>query len=332
MKAKRSAKKPARSSGGAPKQGSRKGDKKAVAKRKLQQKRLREEQGGSLPKRPDIKGLDGGRYPNKSRNFDKDRKEKQGKHNKLHPERKRREAARPRGPRDDRGPHGASDAGDSTEAPRKRKLVNGHERLRALLEKHPHLLDPGESADAAVAACFKKTGRPHEGSSADATAPAEGDSTVDQLQQQLSGSKRRKLLRLVMNSRTAEDKVFIHEAYQLYNEILRSIRTAEGPEGPPGARSDKLLKSRVAKAIAFLEAPLDRVCSSNHCIAGRYILLIGCHATLLHGRLVDYHRYLFLHFLCRKTATAARLVSLKFVSSTPRGRVELSFGRCSLVR
>lgn len=232
-----------------------KGSNKSHAKQKLQQKRLRQQQGGSLPKRPDIKGLNGDGLTKKeqTKGGNKPRKDQRTKGDRRLPEGKRPDDGRPFGHKKQRGPRGRGDnAEGAPEGPRKRKLANGQERLRALLDKHPHLLHPGESAEVAVASCFKKTGRPQE--------EAEGDAPADQEQQQLSGSKRRKLLRLVMNSRAADDKVFVHQSYQLYNDILRSIRTAEDTQGHASQQPNKGLQSRVAKAISFLEEPLSRVC------------------------------------------------------------------------
>lgn len=241
------------SKGGGPKRG-----KQPNAKRKLQKKRIRQEQGGSLPKRPDIKGLDGddSTKKKKSRSGNKPhRKEPQEKDSRWHLNGRGREDIKPFAHKKQRGSYRTDKTEGAPEGQRKRKLANGQERLRALLDKHPDLLHAGETADAAVAACFKKTGRSQEEAGDD---QLEGETTTEQQQQQLSGSKRRKLLRLVMNSRTADDKVFVHQAYQLYNDILRSIRTAEGPEGPPLKHANKTLKSRVAKAISFLEEPLAR--------------------------------------------------------------------------
>ncbi|CDJ40464.1 hypothetical protein, conserved [Eimeria tenella] len=256
---------------------------KAQGKKRLTEKRTREQQGGFLPKRPDIKGLDsdtGSKAARKKaeRKFNKHAK-KQVQAQNTDGDRENKDFKGAKGPqrpqerpRNGQLKDGALKGGRSGEEPRKRKLVNGQERLRAILDKFPHLLLPGETADAAVAACFKKAGNSNKafetGPSECAENEAQGVSGDSQQRQQLSGSKRRKLLRLVINSKTAENKVFVHESYQLYNDILRSIRTAEGPggasessdsPGEPGApRRNKDLKSLVKSAVNFLEGPLSR--------------------------------------------------------------------------
>lgn len=256
--------------------------------RKLQEKRTREQQGGRLLKRPEIKGLDGD-PSSKVVHKKKETLRKLNNQQSYSP----RDAARsqdgdPRnqnrgdtlGPRKGKTfPKGtgkvhsknrASQATSTEGGPRKRKLINGQETLRRLLEEHPHLLQSGETADAAVAACFKKAAM-NQSNAEDARGESAQTDCVPSVQeegQKLSGSKRRKLLRLVMNSKTAEDKVFVHESYQLYNDILRSIRQAEaipdkGSEGSGATedgRSNATLRRLVDKAVKFLGGPLERVC------------------------------------------------------------------------
>lgn len=316
---------------------------KAQGKKRLTEKRTREQQGGFLPKRPDIKGLDsdtGSKAARKKaeRKFNKHAK-KQVQAQNTDGDRENKDFKGAKGPqrpqerpRNGQLKDGALKGGRSGEEPRKRKLVNGQERLRAILDKFPHLLLPGETADAAVAACFKKAGNSNKafetGPSECAENEAQGVSGDSQQRQQLSGSKRRKLLRLVINSKTAENKVFVHESYQLYNDILRSIRTAEGPggasessdsPGEPGApRRNKDLKSLVKSAVNFLEGPLSRVRARFPILSWRlsaklFLLMRGaanafCSVSTL--SIVP-----TLHDVCahRRTATAAQRVSPKFV-------------------
>lgn len=282
--------------GGGPRGGGPRKDKKAHARRKLQEKREREQQGGRLLRRPDIKGLDG--YTSSA---EMQKKKKEGGPPKTfnkqqHSRHSSNAEEKQRGPRGPKGPEGGPHGGprkekkfvqgppgprrneggpkgaNGEEEPRKRKLIDGQDKLRRLLEKHPQLLHAGETADAAVAACFKKAARQQADSTdPDSSPPQQQD---QQQQQQLSGSKRRKLLRLVISSKTADDKVFVHESYQLYNEILRGIRQTEesgggapeGSGGPGGPRSKSTLQRIVERAVKFLEAPLSRVGLSGVCV------------------------------------------------------------------
>lgn len=254
----------------------------AEAKR---QKQLRLQQGGTLPRRPDIKGLDGDTHtkskPKPSSKLNNSKSKPNASKGRPNPSsrpldsggKRREETKKPRGPLKKEGPSaGGEPAGGPSEAPRKRKLANGQERLRALLKKHPDLLQAGESADVAVAACFKKAALSSGEEGPGAAVASEAGAAAGQ-QQQLSGSKRRKLLRLVMSGKTAEEKVFVHQTYQLYNEILRSIRASAGA----GEGSSKLaLKTRVAKAVSFLEEPINKVRKSSS-----YLLFLGHGAFVL---------------------------------------------------
>ncbi|XP_026194250.1 uncharacterized protein LOC34617817 [Cyclospora cayetanensis] len=269
MKAERHQRNPSRGKG--PHRGGPKKGRKAHGKPNLQAKKLRQQQGGSLPKRPDIKGLDGEGLRKKHK------KPTKAPHPKKQQPSKVKEDGCPRSRIISKQRHrpqaGGKKAADAAEQPRKRKLMNGQERLRALLEKHPDLLCPGESADAAVAACFKNAGKLPEGSSDGAATSGtdcetRADPGAEPQQAQLSGSKRRKLMRLVMSSKTADDKVFVHQSYQLYNDILGSIRKAEAPGASAASlQSRKALQNAVAKAIGFLEGPLAR--KDRHCCTAR---------------------------------------------------------------
>ncbi|KAL8275051.1 hypothetical protein Esti_001107 [Eimeria stiedai] len=242
---------------GAPRRGVRGDRRKQQLSSKRQQHQLRQKHGGSLPRRPDIKGLEGGE---KNKLCKKSKpKSSSGSSSSSSSTRPRKEEQQQQQRKQRAGSLERREAGSRPEksipkGPRqKRKLSHGQERLRALLSKHPELLHAGESADAAVAACFKKAaggpnqGGPHQQPEGSSGAPSPSDNR--QQQQQVSGSKRRKLLRLVMSSRTAEEKVFVHKAYQLYNEILRSTRASEGGGGRSSHRPNSRLQSLVGKAL-----------------------------------------------------------------------------------
>ncbi|KAL8448310.1 hypothetical protein Emed_003840 [Eimeria media] len=262
---------------GAPPRGIRGGRRKQKVSSKRQQQQLRQTQGGSLPRRPDIKGLDGegnkkkqfkhvkpNKHNNNNNNNNNDKSSSSSNSSSGSRMRSQKEELQHKKQKQHGGGskrrEGGGEKTASDGSQRKRKLSHGQERLRALLTKHPELLHAGESADAAVAACFKKAaGGPLQQPEATSEAPSSSDNHDSQQQlqqQQVSGSKRRKLLRLVMSSRTAEEKVFVHKAYQLYNEILRNIRAAEGggdrSSRPPNSR----LQNLVGKAVSFLEEPL----------------------------------------------------------------------------
>ncbi|KAL8433910.1 hypothetical protein ACSSS7_003515 [Eimeria intestinalis] len=246
---------------------------------RLLQQKLRQKQGGSLPRRPDIKGLDGEgdkkkdfknlKSKNSSSSFSirssSSSSSSSGRPLKGEQQQQQQKQQKQHGGSFKRREGGSQRLEKSTSegSQRKRKLSHGQERLRDLLSKHPELLHPGESADAAVAACFKKAAGGPTTQLPEATSEAPYPSgkhasgqQQPQQQQQVSGSKRRKLLRLVMSSRTAEEKVFVHKAYQIYNEILRSIRAAEGGGERSTHQSASRLQSLVAKAVSFLEGPL----------------------------------------------------------------------------
>ncbi|KAL8455098.1 hypothetical protein Emag_001074 [Eimeria magna] len=268
---------------GAPPRGARGVKRKQQLNSKRQQQQLRQKQGGSLPRRPDIKGLDDKGDKKRQSKYVKSKNNNNNNSNSSSSSNSRTSRSKTRPKKEElqhqkQKQHAGSiktrEDGTQREkatpegSQRKRKLSHGQERLRALLSKHPELLHAGESADAAVAACFKKAaGGPLQQPEAtsDASPPSDNHASHQQHQQQqqqqeqqqhVSGSKRRKLLRLVMNSRTAEEKVFVHKAYQIYNEILRSIRAAEGGGEPPSRPSTSRLQILVGRAVSFLEKPL----------------------------------------------------------------------------
>ncbi|KAL8433060.1 hypothetical protein Efla_006259 [Eimeria flavescens] len=277
------------------------------------QKHRRQQQAGSLPRRPDIKGLTDG-DGNERQAAKANSKKNKNSGNKEHLSKDRQQTDKLSGKKNTKDglreglrqqqqkPFVRREGGEREEAPpsgapRKRKLTNGPQRLRDLLSRHPDLLHAGESADAAVAACFKKAAEAP-GVSPPGAPPSQQQQPQ---QQQLSGSKRRKLLRLVVRSRTAEERVYVHRAYQHYSEILRSIRASEAPAGalPPPEGAPRRLQQLVHAAIAFLEEPLRK--KDRHACTARLAQVCLKHADAEHrAKLWDLLFTDVLDFCCSK--------------------------------